>query len=305
MTPVRFGIAIPTYRIDNDTAFMVDAAQAAEELGYYSIWFADHLAIPEDFLDYLGPEWYEPVVTASYLAAKTQRVRLGWDVLILAYRNPVVLAKMIATLDVMCQGRVIFGAAAGYVPGEFAALGQDFAQRGALSDEYLRVMRELWTSEDPRFEGRYFRFSEIKAAPKPVQKPHPPIWIGGNAAPAIRRAALLGDGWHPLYPSAPAMKRGIDQIQGLRGPRGLEGYTISYSCSHVLFEGALSMDGLPARMQRSGFTGSPKKIAAAFNRLAAAGVQHATIRFPHQLLTRRQFMQHLERFMREVAPQVR
>jgi probable F420-dependent oxidoreductase len=301
---VQFGIAIPTYRIKNDTGFIAEAAQAAEELGYYSIWFADHLAIPQDYMDYLGPEWYEPVVTASYLAARTKRVKLGWDVIILAYRNPIVLAKMIATLDVMSQGRVIFGAAAGYVPGEFAALGQDFAKRGEVSDEYLKVMKALWTQEDPVFKGKYFQFRDIKAAPKPVQQPHPPVWIGGNSAPAIRRAAKMGDGWHPLYPTVPAMQRGIGEIKRLRGRRGLKDYAISYSCSHVLFEGALRKDKLPERMQRSGFTGSPERIAGAFKRLAKTGVQHATIRLPHQQLTRRQFFRQLERFIKEVAPQV-
>ncbi|MBI3744105.1 MAG: LLM class flavin-dependent oxidoreductase [Chloroflexi bacterium] len=302
---MKFGIAIPSYRIDGDTAFMTVAAQAADDLGYHSIWFADHLAIPDDYLDYLGPEWFEPIITASYLAAKTKRVKVGWDVIIVPYRNPVILAKMIATLDVMCQGRVIFAGAGGYVPGEFAGLGLDFAKRGEMTDEYLRVLKEIWTAEDPKFSGKYFNFDGIKASPKPLQKPHPPVWIGGNAPPAIRRAALMGDGWHPLYPPVEEMKRGIAEIKRLRGKRGLDGYTISYSGSHVLLDGLLDGVELPERMRGSGFQGSPERIAARFNELAEVGVQHAMIRFPHQFLGRDQFMRQLERFIKDVVPLVK
>ncbi|MEE9285361.1 MAG: LLM class F420-dependent oxidoreductase [Dehalococcoidia bacterium] len=301
---MQFGVAIPTYRMPDGVEFMTEAAQAAEALGYHSIWFADHLAIPDDYLDHLGPEWYEPVVTAAYLAAQTQRVKIGWDVLIVPYRNPLVLAKMVATLDAMCEGRVIFAGAAGYVEGEFAGLGLDFRRRGEMTDEYLRIMRELWTNEDPAFEGKYFQFSEIKASPKPYQKPHPPVWIGGNSMAAIRRAALLGDGWHPLYPSAEEVARGVAEIEALRGDQGLDGFTVSYSCSHVLQDAALDIDALPETMRETRFRGTPEQIASEFNRLSEAGVRHATVRFVHHLGGPDQFVRQLERFMADIAPLV-
>lgn len=301
---MQFGVAIPTYRIPDGVAFMTEAAQAAEALGYYSIWFADHLAIPDDRLDYLGPEWYEPIVTAAYLAAQTERVKIGWDVLIIPYRNPLIVAKMVATLDTMCEGRVIYAGGAGYVEGEFAGLGLDFHRRGEMSDEYLEIMRELWTNEDPAFNGKYFRFSEIKASPKPYQKPHPPIWIGGNSRAAIKRAALLGDGWHPLYPSPEEIASGVAEIASLRGERGLDGFTISYSCSHVVQDAVLESDTLPESLRESRFRGTPEQIAAEFNRLGEAGVQHATVRFVHDSVGPDLFIRQLERFINEVVPLV-
>ena len=301
---MQFGLAIPTYRISNGAAYMTELAQAAEELGYESIWFADHLAIPESHEDYLGTQWYEPVITASYLAAKTKRVKLGWDVLIIPYRNPLILAKMVATLDSLCGGRVIFAGAAGYVEGEFAGLGLDFHRRGEMSDEFLKIYRELWTQEDPAFDGKYYRFSDVKSSPKPLQRPHPPMWIGGHSQAAICRAALLGNGWHPLHPSAEEIRAGIATIKALRGSETLDDFTISYSSSHILFDGDLAEADLPERMRSSPFRGAPDHIAGAFTSLAQAGVQHATIRFPHHLMTQAGMLRAMERFMKEVAPQV-
>ena len=301
---MRFGVAIPSYRVPDDPSYIADAAQAAENLGYDSIWLADHLAVPEDYLDYLGPQWYEPVVTASFLAAKTRRVKIGWDVLIIPYRNPLILAKMVATLDSLCEGRVIFAGAAGYVEGEFAGLGLDFHQRGRMTDEYLRIYRELWTQEDPAFEGDYFSFSEVKSSPKPSQKPHPPVWIGGHSGAAIRRAALLGDGWHPLHPSAEEMRRGIATIKALRERHGLGEFIVSYSCSQVVMTDVVDLPDLPQRMAESPFRATRDELIGRFTELGEAGVEHATVRFPHHLLGRDSLLKAMEIFQQDVAGHV-
>ncbi len=299
---VLFGVAIPTYDMADDAVFMVEAAQAAEALGYHSMWFADHVVMPTDFHGY-PTDYRDPLVVASYLAACTRRIKIGWDVLAIPYRNPLVLAKMIATLDSLTGGRVIVGGGTGNVPGEFSALGLDFHKRGEMTDEYLKIMKEAWTSDNPTYSGKFFRFSDISVLPKPAQKPHPPVWIGGNSRAATRRAALLGDGWHPLFPSAEDVERGVEHIKGLRGDDSLHSFTISYSCSHVLLDGIAGE--LAPQTIRTRFRGTPEQIAAQFNRLAETGVQHATVRFPHQILGRKGFINSLERFMAEVVPLVR
>jgi probable F420-dependent oxidoreductase len=174
-------------------------ALAAEEVGFESVWTGEHVALPvvgnpvatpaeTPFLDSVG--------ALTRVAALTTRLRLGTGILVLPHHNPILLAKALATLDVLSSGRLIAGFAAGYAEPEFRALGVRFDRRGAIADEYLPAIRALWTSEEPAFEGRFARFAGIRFEPKPVQRPHPPIIIGGTAPPALARAAREGDGWY-------------------------------------------------------------------------------------------------------------
>ncbi len=181
-------------------------ARKAEALGVDSLWLPDHIVIPTEIQSRypynksgkfpLPAEmaFLEPLTVMGYLAGITKRVRIGTAVLVLPHRNPIVLAKMFATLDVLSRGRMIAGAGIGWMEEEISLLGAPFQRRGTLSDEYLRIMRELWTNPDPQFEGEFCRFSGIKCEPKPVQNPLP-VWIGGHSARAMRRIAEFGDGW--------------------------------------------------------------------------------------------------------------
>ena len=135
----------------------------------------------------------------AFVAGKTSRLRLVTSVTVVPHRPAVLLAKMLATIDVLSKGRFTFGIGAGWMKEEFEALGlPPFAERGAVTDEYLLACRELWTRDEPRFSGKYVNFANILFAPKPVQKPHPPIWVGGESGPALRRTARLGDAWYPI-----------------------------------------------------------------------------------------------------------
>jgi len=145
----------------------------------------------------MGPRFPEAVSAAALLAGATERIKILTYALVLPYRHPVMLAKQISTLDFLSGGRILLGAAVGHLEGEFRILNVPFEERGAMTDEYLRAMKELWTSPDPTFRGRYVRFEDIVFEPRPVQKPHPPILMGGNTRLAMRRAAALGDGWLP------------------------------------------------------------------------------------------------------------
>ena len=157
----------------------------------------------------------EQLTTIAYLAGVTTSIKLLSSVMVLPHRSPVLTAKMLATIDVLSQGRLIVGCGVGWMEEEFEAIGAPpYAERGAVGNEYLRVFKELWTSDDPSFDGDYANFSNIAFAPKPVQQPHPPLWIGGESPPALRRAGQLGDAWYPICsnPSFPWDRWSSSQI---------------------------------------------------------------------------------------------
>jgi probable F420-dependent oxidoreductase len=138
----------------------------------------------------------DPLVALTFLAAHTERVRLGTGIIIVPQRNPVVLAKELASLDVLSRGRLIFGIGVGYLEPEFRAIGAPFEQRGAVTDEYVEAMQALWTQERPAFKGRFAAFDKVQAHPQPVQRGGPPIVVGGRSAAAFRRAVTRGHGWY-------------------------------------------------------------------------------------------------------------
>ncbi|MDZ4278199.1 MAG: TIGR03619 family F420-dependent LLM class oxidoreductase [Dehalococcoidia bacterium] len=172
-------------------------AKKADELGFDWLTVSEHIVMPHEMSEIMGPRYPEALAAASVIAGATERIKLLPYILVLPYRNPVVLAKQIATLDFLSGGRFALGTAAGHLEREFDILNVPFHERGARTDEYLRAMKELWTSDSPSFHGRYVEFDDIVFEPKPVQQPHPPILVGGNSRPAMRRAAALGDGWLP------------------------------------------------------------------------------------------------------------
>jgi probable F420-dependent oxidoreductase len=183
-----------------DPEVAVAVARAAEEAGFDSVWTAEHVVLPDPQVAALPipPQTplLDPAVALAHLAADTRTIRLATGIIILPQRNPVVLAKELASLDVLSGGRLVFGLGAGYLEPEFEAVGATFAERGERTDEYIEAMLALWTQEKPRFEGRFVSFSGIDAQPRPIQKPHPPIVVGGMSPPALRRAVRWGDGWY-------------------------------------------------------------------------------------------------------------
>jgi len=167
----------------------------------------DHPAPEDRWLRSGGHQALDPFVALAFAAAATTRLRVQTHVLVAAYRNPFLAAKAIATLDVLSGGRVIVGLAAGYLEPEFAALGVDYAERNELSDETILAMKRIWTGESLSLEGRHFRAEGHTVLPRPLQAPHPPLWIGGNSRRAMRRAVELGDGWLPFPAPARMAKR--------------------------------------------------------------------------------------------------
>jgi probable F420-dependent oxidoreductase len=183
-----------------DPEAAASVARAAEEAGFESLWTAEHVVLPDPQVPPspvpAETRLLDPAVSLAHVAAHTRTIRLATGIIILPQRNPLVLAKELASVDVLSGGRLIFGIGAGYLRPEFEALGAPFEDRGERTDEYIEAIRALWTQEAPRFEGRFVSFGGIDAQPRPVQEPHPPIVVGGMSPPALRRAVRQGNGWY-------------------------------------------------------------------------------------------------------------
>jgi probable F420-dependent oxidoreductase len=195
-------------------------AKAAEAAGFESVWTGEHIVLPDPHQPPSPSPPQTPFldsnVALTYAAAHTERLKLGTGIIILPQRNPLVLAKECASLDVLSRGRLILGVASGYLHQEFSALGVPFNTRGARTDEYIDAMRAIWTMEKPRFEGRTVRFANVDAQPRPVQKPTPPFVIGGQSAPAYRRAIERGNGWYGFSLDPVATKKCLADIEAER-----------------------------------------------------------------------------------------
>jgi probable F420-dependent oxidoreductase len=211
-------------------------AARADELGYESVWIWEHVVYPKEFKSkypytpdgsppFADHRTLDPFVTLGHLAAVTKRIRLGTNIYVLPLRNPFLTARAVLTLDILSHGRVMLGAAVGWLAEEFELLGADFATRGKRTDECARVLKALWTEEEPEFHGQFYDFGPVHFDPKPVQKPHPPILFGGESMPAMRRAARLGDGWVSSgafeTPETAAAK--VETLRRLRREAGREG----------------------------------------------------------------------------------
>ncbi|HLM05896.1 MAG TPA: LLM class F420-dependent oxidoreductase [Blastococcus sp.] len=193
----QHGCAPELYQQDGLAAFV----RAAEDSGFDAVAFTEHPAPSLKWLQAGGHESLDPLTALAFTAAVTSRIKLMTYLLVLPYRNPLITAKMIATVDLLSQGRLIVGAGGGYLRSEFFALGVDFEERGALFDEAIDVIRQLWAGEALTVEGRHFTARGQVSTPRPAQQPHPPIWIGGNGKNARRRVARAADGWMPLLVS--------------------------------------------------------------------------------------------------------
>lgn len=200
---MKFSFHLPLEKVQSPQEFLTfeavaEMARALEVAGIDACYVTDHPIPPDRWLATGGHHALDPFVALSFAAAATQRLKLHTNIIVLAYRSPFLTAKSVASLDVLSGGRVIFGIGSGYLQEEFAALGATFEGRGAMMDEAIEVMKRVWTGQSMRFEGEHFHAEGHAALPAPMQRPHPPIWVGGNADRAIRRAVETCDGWSPF-----------------------------------------------------------------------------------------------------------
>ena len=201
---------------------LVRFARAAEARDVASLWVSDHVIFPRNETPgYPGGRFPHPpdrayleaVVVLAAAAVCTQRARLGASVFILGHRHPILMAKMLTSIDALSNGRLICGVGVGWWKEELEMLGVPFHQRGRQADEILRAFKVLWSEADPSLDGEFFRFRELGFAPKPVQKPHPPIWVGGDSPGAFRRVVAFGDGWHATSKTPEQLREALGRLR--------------------------------------------------------------------------------------------
>ncbi len=299
---MEFGICIPHYGKAIEVQKIIENAQYAEKLGFGSVWVTDHVIVPRTMNLIYRDNMLEPVALLSHLAGLVPRVRLGTSVLILPYRNPVVLAKMLSTIDQLSGGRLIVGVGGGWMTEEFAALNVSYPERGKLSDEYLRLMRTMWTQQTVSFHGQYACFDDMQVSPMPAQ-PHLPLWVGGVSARARRRAAEFGDGWHATNLPPEKMSEGVQHLKKLWAKYGRTGEPM-VSMRAALFLDGVSQDVLTyaPRPGRDLLRGDLAVVTERVKAYQKAGVQHLILELSTQSFE--SSARTMETFMSKIKPKL-
>ena len=292
---MEYGFYLPSGGPAAQPDALASIARLGDELGFFCMVMPDHVVQPKSVesqypYSLTGDlhkahesavvERLEQVTTLAFLAGITTQIKLVTSVMIIPYRNPILTAKMLSTLDMLSKGRLILGAGVGWMEEEFELLDTEpFSERGAVTNEYLKAFIELWTNDNPQFEGRYVNFSDITFLPKPVQKPYPPIWIGGGSRPAIRRAAQIGDCWHPVgaIPAAPLEPEELSEnlvlLRSDAEKAGRDPLSIQVSVKAPLYD-ANEHSG-----PRRRFTGTPDEVCQDVQTYADVGVTHLIFDF--------------------------
>ena len=310
---MQYGLHLPASSATVTSDQLVRFAQRAEALNFSLLTVADHVIVPTNISvpypytvdgKYPGTGFHlETLMTMGFLAGATQRIRFATSVMILPYRNPIVTAKMLASLDVLSGGRVIVGVGVGWMKEEFENLqAPDYAARGRVTDEYIRAFRELWSSDSPTFKGRFVNFSNLIFLPKPVQKTIP-IWIGGHSKAALKRAGELGDGWHPIggVPTIPLepedIRKDLATVSEYAVKAGRDPKLI-----HVALKGSLFDKEKKIADRRRRFMGSADEIAEDIRDYGAAGVN--TMIFDVRRPSYAETLERMEWMAQEVYPKV-
>ena len=229
---MNIGFSLSNNQGLTDVQDVVRVAARAEQLGYDSVWASDHVFNVSYVYERIGQRpYYDPLTILAFAAAQTERVTLGTSVLVLPYHNPMRLAKQAATLDQLSGGRLALGLGVGVIDTELEAMGVPFGERGAYTDESIRIMKTLWSDDNPQHAGRFFRFSDMAFSPRPVRPEGIPLLIGGVSRAAIRRAARHGDGWHPTAMPPEELAQGIRYLGEQAAQAGRDPASIPVSVS--------------------------------------------------------------------------
>jgi probable F420-dependent oxidoreductase len=293
-------------------------AHQGEELGFAIISVSDHIIIPKaiastypynesgTFAGSPTGECLEQLSLLSFLVGVTSSAKLLTSVMVLPHRPPVLTAKMLATIDVLSNGRLIVGCGVGWMREEFEAIGAPaYDERGTVGDEYIRAFKELWTSDNPTFEGKYCRFANVAFAPKPLQKPHPPIWTGGESPVALRRAGRLANAWYPIgsnprFPVATpeqfADYATTVKHHALESGRDPSALSFAYSTNWYTDQQALTLPN----GQRRPLTGTPQQIADDIKGYQEVGVRHMMVNLQGDTLA--QTLERMQRFADRIMP---
>jgi probable F420-dependent oxidoreductase len=315
------GLVIPTRGPLATPDTIKTLARRAEELGYAHFSTSDHLVVPRsidsrypysasgDWAGAAGGDCLDLLTLLAYLAALTSRPRLVTGVAVVPYRGAVHTAKIAATIDVLSGGRMVMGVGAGWMQEEFLALNAPpFEERGRVTDEWLQAFKILWTEDDPRFAGQHVSFADITFAPKPVQKPHPPIWVGGESPAALRRTVRYGDAWFPIgnNPRHPLdtvarFEAGIQRLRQLAEQNGRDPESLGIAFYAGWYDETRTLqleDGT-----RHIISGSPAQIAEDIAALQELGVSDLVLQLQRPTLEKT--LASMEHFMSETRPLIR
>jgi probable F420-dependent oxidoreductase len=277
------------------TPEMLRVAQACDRNGFFYVAVCDHVCVPRSHAAAMSTVWYDVIATLGFLAAATRSVRLLSYVYVAPYRHPLMAAKAFATLDALSGGRAIVGVGTGHLQAEFATLGVDFSRRGRLLDEAIDAIAAALTDEYPVHSGPTWQVQDVGLRPRPVQRPRPPIWVGGSTNAALRRAAERGDGWLPQGVPEMGMERAIAYVRQHRATvRGADPIEIGMN-SPWLYIGRPQFDCGPGAL-----TGAPQEIAATLRQRKRLGVSHMGVRFRSRSCD--ELVEQIEAFGAEVAP---
>ncbi len=295
---MQYGFTLPVRGALANHDGIAGMAEQGERLGFTSATIADHVVIPAQVesaypYDASGRhpsqgDAMEALSLLAFVAGRTSRLRLITSVLILPYRNPVLTAKMVSTIDVLSRGRITLGIGVGWMAEEFAALhAPDFNRRGAVSDEYLTIFKKLWAPGPVEHQGVHYSFGPLHCEPLPAQKPHPPIWVGGHSVAALRRTARYADGWHPLGTVDTAELRPpefaalLDDLRRMTDAHGRDFSAITLAFVARLRESKAPIDG----NHRMPFSGSAAQLVEDVETYRAMGVRHLSFDFRCPTLT--------------------
>jgi probable F420-dependent oxidoreductase len=293
---MKYGVVLPIWQLT--VAEAESLTVRAEELGIDGVFVPDHILAKPATTQHYGAHWPDPFSLLAFLAGRTRHVQLGASVIVLPYRNALVAAKAAATVDQASGGRFIFGVGVGWDEAEFVDLKLPFHERGRLSDDYIRAIKAAWATDVPEYAGPYVRFSGATFSPRPSQRPHPPIWVGGSpggvSSPAVRRCAELGDAWHPLALSLEDLEKGYATLRELAGKHGRR------EAVGLAPRNALDLTDAPRGAGRAAFQGSVGEVASDLRRVRKLGADWMTFDLPRAgvpAMTRA-----MERLAREVKP---
>lgn len=266
---MKFGVNILNFGRYATPEHLAGWAAFAEERGFHSAMISDHIAVTPDVAAQYPAPFYDPFATLAWLAGQTSRVELGTTVAVLPYRHPLATARTVANIDNFSGGRMILGVGVSWPQQEFAALGVPFGERGAIADEYLEAIIGAWTHDTASFEGRFASYTDVATEPRPVRRPHPPVWVGGASKAAMRRAVRFGQAWHPVYPPLAWLRE--EGLPALRALADQEGRPVPAFAPRIRLE--VAGRPLPDAERRAG-EGSIEQIRADLEELAAMGAEH-------------------------------
>jgi probable F420-dependent oxidoreductase len=247
-------------------------ARTSESLGYHLLSASDHVALTRDVYSEYPAPFYDPFTLLAWLSALTTRIELGTTVAILPYRSPLHLARLGANLDRLSGGRFILGVGVGWAREEFEALGIPFESRGAIADECLEALLELWTKDEASYRGRFVRFESVQTGPRPLTAPHPPIWVGGGSDTAMRRAARFGDAWHPIRIRVSWLEKKAEELSSIAQSMGRPAPRL---CPRIL----LRLTERPENESRRAGEGSLEQIYEDFEALETLGCAYVLLDF--------------------------